>query len=66
LPVPLFIRSEEERITWTEVALMKVVGRAEPFHWATEFDSKPEPVNVIVAEALPVATLLGKIEVSTG
>jgi hypothetical protein len=46
------------------VALIKVVGRADPFHNTTEFDSNPVPVIVIVA-AVPGGTIRGEIAVMT-
>lgn len=51
--------------TVNEVLLTNVVGRAELFHSATEFDSNPVPISVIVA-ATPGGTYCGEIEVIEG
>jgi hypothetical protein len=64
-PVPLAARSAAERATCSDVELTKVVGFPTPFHWTTELPLKPEPLRVTTA-ALPVATVPGRIEVSTG
>ena len=48
------------------IAEMNVVFNAVPFHSITEFESNPPPVAVNVNEPLPVATLVGEIDVSVG
>ena len=64
-PLPWFCRSEAVRATCKTVVLTTVVGRAEPFHCTTEFDSNPVPVTVMMA-AVPVGTYCGEIEVIAG
>jgi hypothetical protein len=57
-PVPGFCRSDALRLTFNPVELTKTVGRADPFHNATEFDSNPVPEIVMVA-AIPGGTPFG-------
>jgi hypothetical protein len=64
-PVPWLCKSAALKTTCNTVGLTTVVGRADPFHIATEFASNPVPVMVIVA-ALPGATYRGAIEAITG
>lgn len=63
-PTPWFCRSAALSATCNTVVLATVVARAEEFHNATEFDSNPVPVIVIVAE-LPGGTNRGEIAVIT-
>ena len=44
---------------------MKTVGRADPFHSATELDSNPVPEIVMVA-AIPGGTTFGDNEIIAG
>ena len=64
-PVPWFCRSVALSITCKVVGFPKVVGRAEPFHKTTEFDSNPVPLIAIVA-ALPGGTYRGEIALIDG
>ena len=61
-PMPWFCRSAAVRATCNEVELATVVGRADPFHNATELDSNPVPIIIIVAGA-PGRTVRGEMEV---
>jgi hypothetical protein len=63
-PVPWFCRSVAVKATCNTLVLTTVVGRADPFHNTTEFDSNPVPVIRIVA-ALPGGTNRGEIAVMT-
>ena len=45
--------------------MIKVVGRAMPFHWTTELASNPLPDIVIVADTFAV-TVCGEIFVMVG
>ena len=64
-PVLAFARSVALSETCNVALSRIVVGRSDPFHCATEFDSKPFPVTVTVA-ATPVRTSVGAIEAITG
>jgi hypothetical protein len=63
-PTPCLCRSVAVKATCNKVVLTTVVGRADPFHNTTEFDSNPVPVIMIVAE-LPGGTNRGEIAVMT-
>jgi hypothetical protein len=64
-PEPGFCRADALNETVTRVVLTTVVGRDEPFHKITEFDSNPVPVMVIVAAA-PGEIYRGEMEVMAG
>ena len=64
-PGPVLARSLALSATCRVVALTNVVGRADPFHKATEFATKPVPVSMMLA-ALPTGTTVGKMPVNTG
>lgn len=63
-PVPWLCRSVAVKATCNTVVLTRVVGRADPSHNTTEFDSNPVPEMMIVA-ALPGGTNRGEIAVMT-
>jgi hypothetical protein len=56
--------AEIDAVNW--VALVKVVGRPEPFHRTTDEETNPVPLTVSVKAGPPALTLAGESEVIAG
>jgi hypothetical protein len=59
-------KSVEGSAALTSVELMKVVARAAPFTLITVVGTKPVPVKLTTADAVPARTLVGDIVVMAG
>jgi hypothetical protein len=64
--VPAVAKSEEGRAALTCVALMYVVALAEPFTLMTVVGTKPVPVTVTMADAVPAMALVGDKDAIVG